>query len=33
VAVLSRNDGSEQEDVTELPDLDMLAHLQPDPAA
>jgi len=29
VAVLARNDGSEQEDVTELPELDALPHLQP----
>jgi len=29
VAVLARNDGSEQEDVTELPELDKLPHLQP----
>jgi uncharacterized RmlC-like cupin family protein len=29
VAVLARNDGREQEDVTELPELDALAHLQP----
>jgi uncharacterized RmlC-like cupin family protein len=28
VAVLARNDGSEQEDVTELPELDELPHLQ-----
>src|SRR5262249_19474916 len=29
LAVLSRNDGREQEDVTELPDLDALPHLRP----
>jgi uncharacterized RmlC-like cupin family protein len=28
VAVLARNDGKEQEDVTELPELDALGHLQ-----
>lgn len=28
VAVLARNDGNEQEDVTELPDLDALPHLE-----
>jgi uncharacterized RmlC-like cupin family protein len=28
VAVLARNDGTEQEDVTELPDLDVVPHLQ-----
>jgi uncharacterized RmlC-like cupin family protein len=33
VAVLARNDGTEQEDVTELPDLEVLAHLQPQTAA
>jgi uncharacterized RmlC-like cupin family protein len=30
VAVLARNDASEQEDVTELPALDELSHLQPE---
>ena len=30
VAVLARNDGIEQEDVTELPDLDALPHLLPE---
>jgi uncharacterized RmlC-like cupin family protein len=30
VAVLARNDGNEQEDVTELPELDPLPHLQPE---
>jgi uncharacterized RmlC-like cupin family protein len=30
VAVLARNAGREQEDVTELPELAALAHLQPD---
>jgi uncharacterized RmlC-like cupin family protein len=28
VAVLARNDANEQEDVTELPELDALSHLQ-----
>jgi uncharacterized RmlC-like cupin family protein len=28
VAVLARNDGNEQEDVTELPELDALRHLE-----
>ena len=32
VAVLARNDGREQEDVTELPELEELAHLRPDVA-
>jgi uncharacterized RmlC-like cupin family protein len=32
VAVLARNDGREQEDVTELPELDALPHLKPGPA-
>ena len=32
VAVLARNDANEQEDVTELPELDALAHLQPETA-
>lgn len=30
VAVLARNDGREQEDVTELPELEVLSHLQSD---
>jgi uncharacterized RmlC-like cupin family protein len=30
VAVLARNDGNEQEDVTEVPQLDGLPHLQPE---
>jgi uncharacterized RmlC-like cupin family protein len=29
VAVLARNDGSEQEDVTELPGLEAAPHLRP----
>lgn len=32
VAVLARNDGNEQEDVTELPELDARPHLQPEPS-
>jgi uncharacterized RmlC-like cupin family protein len=32
VAVLARNDGTEQDDVTELPELDVLPHLQPETA-
>lgn len=31
VAVLARNDGAEQEDVTELPDLDALPHVRGEP--
>jgi uncharacterized RmlC-like cupin family protein len=31
VAVLARTDANEQEDVTELPTLDTLAHLQSTP--
>ncbi len=30
LAVLARNDAQEQEDITELPELDALPHLQPD---
>lgn len=30
VAVLARNDGDDQEDVTELPDLEALPHLLPE---
>jgi uncharacterized RmlC-like cupin family protein len=33
VAVLSRTDANEQEDVTELPHLEALPHLQPETAA
>jgi uncharacterized RmlC-like cupin family protein len=33
VAVLARNDATEQEDVTELPQLEALPHLQPETAA
>lgn len=33
IAVLARNEATEQEDVTELPELDALPHLEPETAA